>query len=608
MGSSMSDLAPVSGAWYTASFDGRSRLIKIVAKNSKFYMFVPIVSACDQPGRRDVHQELGALQAVRKGAATILTFSEKSALWDRKEYTIEFGRERIKYHYKVFGKGAVGRAYFFRSWFKDPRTVEEELGVTPGYDTVFSPAVNFMGKTYHFAGDTSSITVGDDPMYWGSGLLCAPFCFGLNDRGDKLWAWAGLGLKRGQYSFDEFTYNCNETKRVFGAGGFDCNYHGKLQVDGAWEAPHLILGASNEPYRALEDYVAVLEKEYGPKLPRKRKTPQWWKTPIFCGWGEQMSLGFKEHGNLAGVNAGVYCTQALHDEWRAIFRQHDIRPGQIIIDAGWQKDGTSGDMYVDERRWPDLRGWIEARREEGIRTILWMCAWNREGVPDEECITRDGKPLNVDPTNPRYEQRLRAMLRRLISSEPGCYNSDGVKVDGELGCPIGPGLKNCGNVWGLELQRRYLQIVHSEVRKHKQDAAVGTFTSNPYLADLSDIVRTADMFSIKGDPTDTMMHRARILSIGQPGCPIDTDHSFWYDLRDNWIDILQAQLRAGVPCLYHARHVWHKRPFSWTYMEEMTAEHYKQISQAFKAQWKKLGLDRSPRGHRAAKPRPKKRG
>jgi hypothetical protein len=190
MSNTMQGLAPVSGAWYTASFHGPSRLIKIVAKRSKFYMFVPLVSACDQPGRRDVHQELSAIKVSRKGAATILTFTEKSALWDRKEYTLEFGSERIKYYYKVFGKGAVGRAYFFRSCFKDPRTVEEELGVVPGYDTVFSPAVNFMGKTYHFAGDTSVITVGDDPMYWGSGLVCAPFCFGLGNRSDELWAWA----------------------------------------------------------------------------------------------------------------------------------------------------------------------------------------------------------------------------------------------------------------------------------------------------------------------------------------------------------------------------------------------------------------------------------
>jgi hypothetical protein len=593
MATTMADLKPISGRWYTASFHAPSRQIRIVAKkplSKSFYMFVPIVSACDQPGKRDVHVGLSDFQVKKRGQTTVLTFTEKSALWDRKEYTIEFGPQRIKYYYKVFGKGEVSRAYFFRSWMKDPITVEEELGVVPGYDMVFSPAVNFEGKVYHFAGDTSIITVGNDPMYWGSGLVCAPFCFGLRDHGDKMWAWAGLGVRAGQYTFEEFTYNSNETKRIFGAGGFDCNYNGKLSIDGSWESPHIILGASDGPYRAQKDYVGVLESEYGLTLQRKRKMPLWWRSPIFCGWGEQMSLAFRDSGNLGtGPGANTYCTQALHDEWMEIMRKHDIHPGQIIIDAGWEKPGATGDMYVDEGRWPDLRGWIEARRKEGIRTILWMCAWNRDGVPDEECVKdKDGKVVNVDPTNPAYEKRLRAMVRRMISDEPGCYGGDGVKIDGELSCPIGPGLVNHENVWGLELQRRYMQIVHDEAKKHKPDALVGTFMANPYMADLSDVVRTADMFGIKGSPKDVMVHRGKIISIAMPGCPIDTDHTFWYDQTDNWIDIMPAMLEVGIPCLYHADYVWHKRPFTWTYMERMTDEHYAVVSKVFKQYWKRL--------------------
>ncbi len=589
----MADLKAVGGRWYTASFHAPSRQVRIVAKkpfSKSFYMFVPIVSACDQPGKRDVHVSLSDFQVKKRGQTTVLTFTEKSALWDRKEYTVEFGPQRIKYWYKVFGKGPVGRAYLFRSWMKDPITVEEELGVVPGYDTVFSPAVNFEGKVYHFAGDTSIITCGNEDMYWGSGLVCAPYCFGLNDRGDRMWAWAGLGLRAGQYTFEEFTYNSNETKRIFGAGGFDCNYNGKLTIDGSWESPHIILGASDDPYRAQEDYIRVLEKEYGLKLQRKRKMPLWWKSPIFCGWGEQMSLAFRDSGNLgAGPGANTYCTQALHDEWLAILRKHDIKPGQIIIDAGWEKPGTTGDMYVSEERWPDLRGWIEARRKEGIRTVLWMCAWNRDGVPDDECV-RDagGKAVNVDPTNPAYEKRLRAMIRRMISDEPGCYGGDGVKIDGELMCPLGPGLTNHENVWGLELQRRYLGIVRDEAKRHKPDALIGTYMANPYMADLSDVVRTADMFGIKGSPRDVMIHRAKLISIAQPGCPIDTDHAFWYDVTDNWIDIMSAQLKVGIPCLYHADYVWHKRPFTWTYMERMTDEQYAAVSKVFRAYWKKL--------------------
>ena len=103
-----------------------------------------------------------------------------------------------------------------------------------------------------------------------------------------------------------------------------------------------------------------------------------------------------------------------------------------------------------------------------------------------------------------------------------------------------------------------------------------------------DVVRTADLFSVKSSPEDTMIHRAKILSITQPGCPIDTDHAFLYDVRDNWIDIMQAQLRWGIPCLYHFKYVWHKRPFVRPYLEEMTDAHYAAVAKAFKSYWKKL--------------------
>ena len=587
----LTEFSPIHGQWYTVSLHARASLLKIAARHARFHLYVPLVSACDQPGQRDIHQTLSGFRITRRAKVTTLTYTETSALWERKEYTYEFHPDRIVHYYRIFGRGAVERANFFRSWLNDSTTVELELGVVPGFDTVFSPAVNFMGKVFHFAGDTAIITAGDDPMYWGSGLASAPFCFGLNNRSDDFWVWVGLGVRPGSYTFDTFSYNENTTQRIFGAGGFACNYNGKLQVDGSWESPHLVFGASRDPYEGVTQSVALLEKNYGLALSRRKKlSPTWWRSPIFCGWGEQMSLGYRDHGNLEGVSVLGYCTQDLHDRWLDILRRHHIRPGQIIIDAGWEHPGTTGDLRVHESRWPDLRGWIEARREEGIRTHLWMCAWNRDGVPADECITSaDGKPVAPDPTNPKYERRLRAMVQRLLTDAPGGYNADGLKIDGQMNCPVGPGLRNQENLWGLELQRRFLTIVYEEAKACKPAAMISTFFANPYLADLSDVVRTADQFSIQSSPEDTMRHRARLLAIAMPGCPIDTDHAFWYDVRENWIDILPAQLTCGIPCLYHAQYVWHKRPFCRTYLEELTDSDYRIIRATFDKQWRRIG-------------------
>ncbi|RPI60286.1 MAG: hypothetical protein EHM48_07490, partial [Planctomycetaceae bacterium] len=431
MARNLSDLSPVQGRWYTAGFHEPSGQMRIEARRSKFYMFVPLVSACDAVDRRDQTAGISDIRVRKSGGVTRLTFTEKSQLWDKKLYTVEFHPNHIKYYYKVFGRGSVGRAYFFRSWFQADNTVETELGVIPGFDTVFNPAVNFWGKDYYFAGDRAVMTSGDCKKFWGQGLVSAPYCYGLNDRGDGLWVGAGLGVRAGQYNFEEFNYNTNETNRVFGPGGFDCNYNGKLHIDGSWESPHMLLFAADDQYSMLERYVGLLEKDYGLSLPRKRSVPQWWRTPIFCGWGEQLSLGFKEKGNFEGVPFGAYCTQDLHDQWMDILREKKVKPGQVIIDAGWEARDTRGDMVVDTARWPDLRGWIENQQKQGIRVLLWMLAWNCSGIPLDECVTdAQGRAVAVDPTNPAYEKRLRAMVRRMLSDEPGCYNADGLKIDG----------------------------------------------------------------------------------------------------------------------------------------------------------------------------------
>ena len=65
--------------------------------------------------------------------------------------------------------------------------------------------------------------------------------------------------------------------------------------------------------------------------------------------------------------------------WRSS-AAHRIRPGQIIIDAGWQKPGTGGDMQVDESRWArTCAAGSRPAGARGIRTILWMMDWLREG-------------------------------------------------------------------------------------------------------------------------------------------------------------------------------------------------------------------------------------
>jgi hypothetical protein len=108
----------------------------------------------------------------------------------------------------------------------------------------------------------------------------------------------------------------------------------------------------------------------------------------------------------------------------------------------------------DPEKWPDMRGWIESCHRRGVRVFVWAPAWATEGLPVEECITRDGKPVVCDITNPKHLQRFRETIRRWFSAAPDCLNADGIKLDGQLSVPTGPNLRSHGDIWGLQVAGR----------------------------------------------------------------------------------------------------------------------------------------------------------
>jgi hypothetical protein len=188
-------------------------------------------------------------------------------------------------------------------------------------------------------------------------------------------------------------------------------------------------------------------------------------------------------------------------------------------------------------------------------------AWDREGVPDDECVRNaSGVPLSVDPTNPDFEQRLRASVRRMLGSDG--YNADGFKIDFTHRIPVGPALRLWGDSWGLELMKRYLGIIYEEAKRTKADALVMTHTPNPYLADVTDMIRLNDMLDLTrlDDPSAgldierTLTQRAAVARIACPDALIDTDN--WpVRSRAIWRDYARLQPSLGVPSLYFSTHI-----------------------------------------------------
>src|SRR5690606_26863520 len=147
-------------------------------------------------------------------------------------------------------------------------------------------------------------------------------------------------------------------------------------------------------------------------------------------------------------HAPDYARQEHYDTFLSILQKEDVSPGTIVLDDKWQ--ATYGNNEVDTTKWPDLPAFVRRQHGHGRRVLLWLKAWDPDGIAVEECmLNAAGMPIAVDPGNPAFQHRLRNSVRRMLSPEG--YDADGFKIDFTARIPSGPGIRRFGQTWGLEL-------------------------------------------------------------------------------------------------------------------------------------------------------------
>ena len=108
----------------------------------------------------------------------------------------------------------------------------------------------------------------------------------------------------------------------------------------------------------------------------------------------------------------------------------------------------------DENKWPDLRGFVDNEHRKGRRVLLWFKMWNNEGLDESECVMDLCRPVAADPTSPRYRDRVKKMMYRLLSDDADCYNCDGFKIDFANCMPLGETVESSGGKYGVELLKQ----------------------------------------------------------------------------------------------------------------------------------------------------------
>jgi hypothetical protein len=488
--------------------------------------------------------------------AAILTWRGHSARWAAKTVTLRAWDGGFSYHYTITGQGEIDRAHFWRTRavpapapavrLFDP---EPNSGLvrytgdrcTPDKFCVMCNPARVPDRVYSGPPDFMTISVGRDKEYHDGNWFFtpSPFCYAVEGAGH----WLGLGIAAapGAWNFSEFLY-------PGGGFGFSLVYDGHERVDGTWRSPDLVALVAPDEYAAVEQYCAWLRTAGLAPTHGRGPLQPWWQEPIFCGWGEQVSQEVAAGGQ---PKAAQWATQANYERWLATLEAHDLNPGTVVIDDKWQRAYGLNDP--DPAKWPDLPGFIADQHRRGRHVLLWLKAWDPEGVPPDECIrAADGTVLAVDPAHPTFRRRLAAQVHTMLHD----FDADGFKIDFTHLIPRGPGAASAGGRWGLELLRQWLEIISVAARAAKPDALIITHTTNPCLADLVDMLRLNDVAGLM-DPQASivpdMRHRARIARAASPWWLLDADN--WpCSTRVQWRDYIAAQASGafGVPSLYHA--------------------------------------------------------
>jgi hypothetical protein len=327
--------------------------------------------------------------------------------------------------------------------------------------------------------------------------------------------------------------------------------HGLPLATGAsFRSGHLRL-AWNEhltPHDVFLRHGRVLIEEGSIPDPATKRRHDWWREPLYCTWGDQTLLADQETETdllhqtaiqVAPIIAKLdesFVRQAV-----SVIRRERLPIRTIILDEGWNV--ARGDWRPHPQRFPDLRGLVDELHAQGFKVMIWW-SWAEiaahADIPADE-LAGDGGWLNKhrsrwrDYSDPRIQENyLKPLFRKLFSSEPGCYDLDGVKTD-FLADKIHPDTPLRDPSWrGEEVYfQKMTGLFYREMCRHKPDALHLGCAGNYWLAEFMDLNRTYDVHSSNWREHE---ERARMLQCTAPGVTVSYDMMNFTENTDRYFE------------------------------------------------------------------------
>jgi len=551
----------VEGGWYRLSGTADGAVAILDDLHGGRWAELRLLASLDTRGTDDETFSVTGPSADERGGEVRLEWLLAASAWATKRIVITAAEATIAVRAEVEGSGELTTVTLLGGRVVQPRASGLVLSGA-WFESIVSGGPGDPGRIVTPSSESAAIGVvsGSEPGRGRWFFTPGPFVYAASRSvaadplviPDGPWLGFAVDARAGDAAFTEFAYRAVD--RGF---AFVLDYDGHTTVDGRWSTPELVISRADDPYAVIaaqRDRLAA-----GGALERRaRRTdkpiPAWWGEPMFCGWGAQCAdaAGAGEPMSAAASRA----TQANYDRWLDHLEERGIVPGTIVIDDRWQ--ASYGTNEPDARKWPDLRGWIDARHRRGQRVLLWYKAWDADGLPDAACVrTAAGTVIGLDPTSPDGDAAIRATVRTMLAADG--LDADGLKIDFTARTPSGRAAVNHGPEWGVDLLRRLLQILADEARAVKTDALLIGHTPNPIVASSVGMIRLNDALRLDDPHADVdivpqMRYRAAVAVAACPDHPIDTDDWCVPDLA-GWRAYAAIKPDLGVPALYYATHL-----------------------------------------------------
>jgi hypothetical protein len=270
--------------------------------------------------------------------------------------------------------------------------------------------------------------------------------------------------------------------------------------------------------------------------------------------------------------------------WVEIIDKFKLPLKTITIDGYWCRQ--IGNWVADETRFPNMRYLVDELHKKGYKVIFWYCPFEAEKTSDifkthpeyfleenskdelflEKDVQLEARP-RYDYTRPQVREFIKEDIRRMLSSEKGCYDGDGLKLDFYGNAPNALNVRKFFDpTWGIG--HRFVLNAHASIyawaKKYKADCRVDGENGNPFFADYTDSMRAWDWCEPDYTPYND---RVKLAGIICPGVPALYDEHIYFK------DLYKYCIRAAV-----ARPIFFNVECFHGDMHKPTVEEYKTLS------------------------------